>query len=54
MEGTTRIYQNLIMLFLQLQKMTVPILKEYIKSVGIKKAGKKQDLIDAIKGHLGL
>ena len=40
--------------FLQLQKLTVPVLKEYLKSVGVKPAGKKQDLIDSIKEHLGI
>ena len=29
-------------------------LKEYLKSVGKKPAGKKQDLIDAVKDYLGL
>jgi ATP-dependent DNA helicase 2 subunit 1 len=38
----------------QLSKLTVPILKNYLTSVGIKVTGKKQDLIDAINEHLGL
>ncbi|XP_011408577.1 PREDICTED: X-ray repair cross-complementing protein 5-like [Amphimedon queenslandica] len=37
-----------------LGKLTIPVLKEYLKSVGKKAAGKKQDLIDAINEHLGL
>lgn len=39
---------------LQLQKLTVPVLKDYLKSVDKKPAGRKQDLIDAINEHLGL
>ena len=38
----------------QLGKLTIPILKDYLKSVGKKVAGKKQDLIDAVNEHLGL
>ena len=39
---------------IQLNKLTVAVLKEYLKSVGKKVAGKKQDLVDAINDHLGL
>jgi len=39
---------------IQLKKLTVPVLKEYLKSVGKKAVGKKQDLMDAINEHLGL
>ena len=39
---------------IQLNKLTVAVLKEYLKSVRKKVAGKKQDLVDAINDHLGL
>ena len=47
-------YSYCMFYFMQLQKLTVPVLKEYLKSVGVKTAGKKQDLIDAINEHLGI
>lgn len=40
--------------FIQLQKVTVPVLKAYLKGVGVKPEGKKQDLIVAVKDYLGL
>ncbi len=45
---------NFVIVFPQLQKVTVPVLKEYLKSVGQKAAGKKAELIAAVKDHLGL
>lgn len=41
-------------LLIQLQKVTVPVLKAYLKNVGIKPEGKKQDLVEAVKKYLGL
>ena len=38
----------------QLKKVTVPVLKAYLKGVGVSAGGKKQDLIDAVNEHLGL
>ena len=38
----------------QLQKLTVPLLKAYLKGIGEKTSGKKQDLIEAVKNYLGL
>lgn len=32
----------------------MPVLKDYLNSVGKKVSGKKQNLIDAINEHLGL
>lgn len=40
--------------FIQLLKVTVPVLKAYLKGVGVKPEGKKQDLIVAVKDYLGL
>jgi ATP-dependent DNA helicase 2 subunit 1 len=37
-----------------LKKVTVPVLKAYLKGVGLSAGGKKQDLIDAVNEHLGL
>ena len=45
---------RLLYLYIQLQKMTVPVLKAYLKKVGIKPEGKKQDLVETVKEHLGL
>ena len=42
------------LLLFQLQKLTVAALKAYLKGVGCKTGGKKQDLIDAVKDYLGL
>ena len=39
---------------MQLNTLKVLDLKEYLKSVGVKASGKKQDLIDAIIAHLEL
>ncbi|CAI8018050.1 X-ray repair cross-complementing protein 5 [Geodia barretti] len=36
-----------------LKKVTVPVLKAYLKGVGVSAGGKKQDLIDAVNEHLG-
>ena len=35
----------------QLQKVTVPVLRAYLKGVGAKTGGKKQDLIEAVKSE---
>lgn len=37
---------------LQLNSLKVADLKEYLKSVGLKTSGKKQDLIDTITKHV--
>ena len=39
---------------LQLSSVTVAILKNYLKSVGLRTTGKKQELIESITEHLGL
>jgi len=45
----------IIVIILQIARLTVPILKEYIKQKNIKTTStKKADLIDAIAAHLGL
>ena len=44
----------LLILCLQLKKVTVPVLKAYLKGVGLGAGGKKQELIDAVNQHLGL
>ena len=40
--------------YVQLQKVTVAVLKAYLKGVGKKTSGKKQELIDTVNEHLGL
>jgi ATP-dependent DNA helicase 2 subunit 1 len=43
------------MIYFQLGKLTVPILKEIVKKQGITPASmKKADLIDAINDHFGV
>jgi ATP-dependent DNA helicase 2 subunit 1 len=37
-----------------LQKVTMAVLKAYLKGVGLKTSGKKQDLIEAVNDHLGI
>ena len=39
---------------LQLSKLTVPVLKEFVKQAGIKCGTKKADLVEAIKDHFGV
>ena len=39
---------------LQLTKLTVPVLKEFVKQAGIKCGTKKADLVEAIKEHFGV
>ena len=41
-------------LFFQLSKLTVPVLKDFVKQAGIKCGTKKADLIEAIKDHFGV
>ena len=43
-----------LILCLQLKKVTVPVLKAYLKGIGLGAGGKKQELIDAVNQHLGL
>ena len=38
----------------QLVKLTLPVLKEFLRQVGLPVVGKKSDLMDRIKGHFGL
>lgn len=38
----------------QLSKLTVPVLKDFVKAAGIKCSSKKADLIEAIKEHFGV
>lgn len=40
--------------YLQLSKLTVPVLKEFVKQAGIKCGTKKADLVEAIKDHFGV
>lgn len=42
------------LLTLQLNKLTILVLKEYLVSQGKKVSGRKQDYIDAVNEHLGL
>ncbi|XP_062513142.1 X-ray repair cross-complementing protein 5-like [Corticium candelabrum] len=37
-----------------LSKLTVPVLKDFLKSVGMKCAGKKDELVTAVKAHFGI
>lgn len=37
-----------------MSKLTVATLKEYLKAIGKKSSGKKSDLIDMAKEHLGI
>ena len=39
---------------LQLSKLTVPVLKGFVKQAGIKCGTKKADLVEAIKDHFGV
>lgn len=39
---------------LQLSKLTVPVLKGFVKQAGIKCGTKKADLVEAIKEHFGV
>lgn len=38
---------------LQLAKLTVPVLKAYLKSVGVRPATKKAELLEMVETHLG-
>ena len=44
----------LLLFSLQLSKLTVPVLKEFVKQAGIKCGTKKADLVEAIKDHFGV
>lgn len=44
----------LLLFSLQLSKLTVPVLKEFVKQAGIKCGTKKADLVEAITDHFGV
>ena len=47
-------FPNQMLCILQLTKLTVPVLKEFVKQAGIKCGTKKADLVEAIKKHFGV
>ena len=50
----TAVINYYILIILQLDTLRVSDLKDYLKSVGVKASGRKQELIDQVKDHLGL